>query len=314
VFFFHKLMGGSDRAAGHLSLEYLPAGFLGLSFSPNRGLFVYTPVAIVGIVGAAIAFRQWRDRRLLCVFLATGILYSAVHFSFQRWAGGWSFGPRYLIECLPLLALASPLALRRMSPPWIAASVYLGLASVAVQLVGVSCEGASTWETRMGLPLEAHAWDWRHIELWEDFTVCVGMRGREILPPQGFRVRWESASVPSVLGAGRPALVDVRLRNASHFSWPDPKSANLGGDPGRHAVRLSDRWLAAGPGAPLTEYTERADLDAPLRPGESASLSIVVVPPAEPGEYRLQFDLIQEGVGSFEAAGAQRLIVPVRVR
>jgi hypothetical protein len=40
---------------------------------------------------------------------------------------------------------------------------------------------------------------------------------------------------------------------------------------------------------------------------------IFVVAPAAPGDYALQFDLVQENVAWFEDRGAHRFLVPVRV-
>jgi hypothetical protein len=42
-------------------------------------------------------------------------------------------------------------------------------------------------------------------------------------------------------------------------------------------------------------------------------MAVEVVAPPEPGEYRLQLDLLQELVAWFEDKGAPRLLVPIRV-
>jgi hypothetical protein len=76
---------------------------------------------------------------------------------------------------------------------------------------------------------------------------------------------------------------------------------------------LSYRWLRADSDTPVSDYSDRADLSAPLDPGQWTTLLIAVTPPQAPGDYRLQFDLVQELVSWFEAKGAPRLIVPVHV-
>ncbi len=315
--YFGSLVGGQRHSAEKLALANLPEGFLGLFFSPNRGLLAFTPVALVGFAGMGIAWRRWRSRPLLATLSVACILYALVHCAFLHWAAGWSFGPRYLIELLPILAIAAPLAIQRMNRRWFLAAGCLAAWSFAVQLDGVFCYGASRWESRMGAPPEAHAWDWRHLELWEDFLVRTGMsraRARaEVLPREGFRVRWESVRVPAVLELGRPVRASVQFRNLSNFWWPDRRSANLGGLEGVHAVRLSYRWLKKNSDTLVTDYRERFDLAVPLGPGESVALSIPVNPPAEPGDYRLQFDLVQEEVEWFQTEGAPALILPIRV-
>jgi hypothetical protein len=42
-------------------------------------------------------------------------------------------------------------------------------------------------------------------------------------------------------------------------------------------------------------------------------MAIEVNAPAEPGDYKLQLDLLQELVSWFEPHGAQKLLVPVKV-
>jgi hypothetical protein len=111
---------------------------------------------------------------------------------------------------------------------------------------------------------------------------------------------------------GERLTVTVTFRNTSTETWPDPRST--GGAPSEAgAVRLSYRWWT--PNQPLpTTYTVRADLRAPLKPGESATLPIAVTAPSSPGDYKLQFDLVDELVAWFEERGAARQVVPVRVR
>ncbi len=317
LYYFGRLAGGPALAGAKLAPGNIPTGLLGLFLSPNRGLLFFTPIAIVGLAGMAIGIRQARARPLLAAFSAAALVYIVIHAAFPRWMGGWSFGPRYLTEILPILALTSVLAIRRMNRRWLAVSVFLALWSFVVQLGGVTCFGASHWEARMGLPLEEHAWDWKHIELWEDFIVRTGLVHSKILSEpmraEGFRVQWGRVRLPAVFRAGRPVPVTVRFQNASPLSWLDPNTANLGGHEAVHSVRLGYRWLRADSDSVVSDYSDRADLPAPLDPGGWTTLAIAVTPPGAPGDYRLQFDLVQELVAWFEAKGAARLVIPVHV-
>jgi hypothetical protein len=113
------------------------------------------------------------------------------------------------------------------------------------------------------------------------------------------------------MAAGEVALARVEVANSSPTVWPDPRSADPRGV-GWLAVRLSSRWWTAD--GPTSSYLLRADLSAPLPPGGSATLRLPVRAPASPGDYRLQVDLVEEGVAWFEDRGAERLVIPVRVR
>ena len=52
----------------------------------------------------------------------------------------------------------------------------------------------------------------------------------------------------------------------------------------------------------------------PVRPGKTAVMAIAVTAPTEPGNYKLQLDLVQENVSWFETRGAPVLMVPVVVK
>jgi len=84
---------------------------------------------------------------------------------------------------------------------------------------------------------------------------------------------------------------------------------------GAHAVRLGYRWWGTDENEPVADYgASRVDLPDALSPGQSQTLRVNVLVPDQPGEYRLQFDLVHELVAWFEARGAPRMMVPVSVR
>jgi hypothetical protein len=74
-----------------------------LLFSSRNGLFSWTPVAYLGVLGLVLLAR--RDRRLagsLLLTLAFGVLVLAASYS---WSGAWSFGSRRLTEAFPVFVL-----------------------------------------------------------------------------------------------------------------------------------------------------------------------------------------------------------------
>ena len=132
------------------------------------------------------------------------------------------------------------------------------------------------------------------------------------LPDQAFRVEWMSHAVPARMGAGSSVPVSVTFKNLGPVPWLDP--ASTGNTPPHHgAVRLGYRWWWPRSPLPVAGSSARADLQRPLPPGESATLTLLVTAPAAAGSYTLQFDLVQEFVSWFEAKGAAQLVVPVRV-
>jgi hypothetical protein len=58
----------------------------------------------------------------------------------------------------------------------------------------------------------------------------------------------------------------------------------------------------------------RCALEADVAPGASHALRASFEAPGDPGDYRLKFDLVAEGVAWFEPAGTKAEIRPLRVR
>ena len=88
-------------------------GFAGLLISPNRGLLIFSPVLLVAVAGIRRSFAEgWRSPLPWCV-LALAAQY-ALYGSYAVWWGGHTYGPRYLVDVLPLTV---PLAAIAMMEP-----------------------------------------------------------------------------------------------------------------------------------------------------------------------------------------------------
>jgi hypothetical protein len=76
----------------------------GISFSAYRGLFFVSPVLLFAAIGAAYLISS-RDLLLRRTILAITGMFFLVNASFNGWAGGCAFGPRYLLAVVPLLGI-----------------------------------------------------------------------------------------------------------------------------------------------------------------------------------------------------------------
>lgn len=327
--YFGSVLGGYGLYTHLFRPQVVLDGLAGLLLSPNRGLLVFSPAALLGLWGMAVALRRWRQEPLLAWFSVAAVTFALLHASTTTWTGGGAFGPRYLTETLPILALAAGMVVP-MLPLWGRTAAWLlVLASVLVEIDGAVCYPASHWHARMAAYPEA-SWDFRHPMLLEDLQTWRARRTASLppvpvpLPDSAFRVEWQRVVwgkmgwpygkwvATGILEGLRPrerVLALVTLRNAGDRAWPDAAAA----DPARSgidAVRLAYRWRrAAGWGS----YEERADLREPLAAGEAATIWIPVIAPAEPGDYQLELDLVQERIAWFADKGAARLLLPARV-
>ena len=82
------------------------AGFLTLIVSPGKGVFFYSPVLILGILGIR---RLWqRMPSIGAVIIASSAILLSFISCIAFAAGDWCWGPRYLTSLMPLWALSFP--------------------------------------------------------------------------------------------------------------------------------------------------------------------------------------------------------------
>ncbi len=104
-FFYNYIRFGNALTFGQpfaFGLSNIPGGVAGLLGSPGRGLVWYCP-AVLALAGLSVSFFKRLDF-LLIVSIALG--YLAMYAPWRDWAGGWCWGPRFLLPALPgLMAL-----------------------------------------------------------------------------------------------------------------------------------------------------------------------------------------------------------------
>ncbi|MEE2708830.1 MAG: hypothetical protein VYA69_04460 [Gemmatimonadota bacterium] len=113
------------------------ASLWGLTLSPYRGLFIYSPVLIVAVY---ILFRRIRDKndtyrlewRIIWAVFLLQFLFNSTMLTF--WSGGYVWGPRYLMPLLPFLMIPLGLAFRSIPSPVI---ISLGTLSILINWTGV---------------------------------------------------------------------------------------------------------------------------------------------------------------------------------
>jgi hypothetical protein len=156
-------------------------GFLGLLVSPSRGLLVFSPVVLVAAAGIPRAFAAgWRSPLPWCV-LALAAQY-ALYGSYAVWWGGHTYGPRYLVDILPIavpLAAVAMVPSRRVRGTGVAAAAMLAW-SIAVAATGAFCYPYDEWN------VDPSDVDRNHVRLWSVADNQIARCWKRGLSPQNF--------------------------------------------------------------------------------------------------------------------------------
>jgi 4-amino-4-deoxy-L-arabinose transferase-like glycosyltransferase len=133
-------------------------------------------------------------------------------------------------------------------------------------------------------------------------------RPRAPLPPEAFRAELSVVSAPRDFHPKERAPFRIRIKNLSPITW---LARERGGGP--YQVSLGNHWLDPS-GKTLTNDDGRSALLHDLKSGENTTLWLPVNTPAQPGNYILEIDMLQEGVSWFGLVGSTTVRLPVEVR
>jgi len=272
-----SIHGWMHNEQGSWTTNFLP-GLYGFLFSANRGLVVFTPVVFLAVAGAERAWRRGQDDPV--TWLAVAAAATVLLYGFYTvWWGGWSYGPRYGCDILPLLGVMMAGGLQRAWPLRRArvAVIVAVVFSVSVQLVGFLSYTPGRWNLygRWGDQLNV---DLYHQRLWDwgDWMVLRYLRAG--LAPTVFG---EKALCHSLYADGLQAEGDLRSAEEHYLEalyWdPDDVRGNTG---------LGVLLLGRGELDAAGRYLERAVEAGPTDPAALHNL----------GYYQLQREDLQSAV------------------
>jgi hypothetical protein len=84
-------------------------------FSDHRGLFVWTPLTAVAVIGFILLLRRAREPRVfLWTLLGAAVALLVIHTAWGQWDGGFSFSTRFLTGLYPLFVIGIAELTRRI--------------------------------------------------------------------------------------------------------------------------------------------------------------------------------------------------------
>jgi hypothetical protein len=104
---------------------------------PYRGLFVSSPILLLGIPGAMLLFRNktWRAEAVTCTTVS--LFFIIFIASFHAWHGGSAPGPRYLLPAYPFMYLLAAFLVSRAPYLFAAAGSASIIINLAITIVAI---------------------------------------------------------------------------------------------------------------------------------------------------------------------------------
>lgn len=188
LMWYNNLRFGSLLVAGYHGQGFhtpLDLGLKGLLLSPGRGLFVYSPLALPGVVGLVYMYVR---RQAFAVLGALLILPRLILFAkWGAWAGGLCWGPRFLMPSLPVLIVGAFYLLQMGSKPRAAVKAarlvlaMTAILSVPVNLLSVRVPYEQWHGTLVSTQQRAHY-------LGDSALIDSGRRPADVWPSELFTV------------------------------------------------------------------------------------------------------------------------------
>jgi hypothetical protein len=123
------------------------------------------------------------------------------------------------------------------------------------------------------------------------------------LPDRAFRALLAFKDAPTKLRVGQKETVVVRVKNASDVFWW-ARGGEINDSAGNQFyLALGDKWFQED-GKLATDMDGRIGLGKDLRPNEETEVSLAITAPANPGNYVLEVDMVQEQVSWFHDKGS----------
>ena len=298
-------------------------GLSGLLFSPGRGLFIYSPIFFLSLVGMALA---WTSGPLLCKYVSIGpLLVVSLYSKWAVWWGGWTYGPRLLADLAPLLCLfLYPLCIAM--DRW--RCLRAGFMVLALLSIGCHVLGAFWYDFRWDALMDTdrhpeRLWHWSNSPpvYYTKEAFISGRRGLSRmaigllrLPTSGNSPQ-QLAAAYTLRGLDPGPTIHAYPCGRIHLSMT---AVNTGkavwlarGRHDRGAVRFAWRWFWEGQEVPALAGWQESPYD--IFPGQSYALTAEIAPPAWPSDYVLEVGLASEAVTWFADQGTDPLKMTIHV-
>lgn len=165
-------------------------GIAGLLVSPSRGLLVFSPIVAFAAFGLPRALKAG-GRSPLVACLAAACAQFLLYGSYTVWWAGHTYGPRYMLDILPLLLPLAAAAASRIEGRIAASLGGLALAcSVFVAALGAFCYPHDAWNSDPSDIDRDHPrlWDWSDNQVKRAWNAGPSPQNFSLMTRDAFRV------------------------------------------------------------------------------------------------------------------------------
>jgi hypothetical protein len=159
-------------------------GFLGLMVSPNRGLLIFSPVVALVVIGLPGILRSARSSPVLWCTVAAALQF-VLYASYVVWWGGHTYGPRYMLDVLPLLVPMAIVAMGRIQGRRLSLLATASLTwSIGIAALGAFVHPHERWNT-LPADVDRHherLWDWSDMQIRRCLTAGLSPQNYSLVP------------------------------------------------------------------------------------------------------------------------------------
>ncbi len=130
------------------------------------------------------------------------------------------------------------------------------------------------------------------------------------LTDKAFKAKISIEHAPTSIKTNSSSRIKLRVKNLSNTVWPSKSLPLLNGE---FAINLGDHWLDKN-GKMLIHDLDRSGLPRDVKPGEEVTIETNLTAPSTPGDYILEYDMVQEAVTWFARKGSKTSRVNVKVK
>jgi hypothetical protein len=302
----------------HLFKTSLHEGLAGVLGSPSRGLFIYSPIFLVAVVGIGMVWRSSKLVLLKYLSLAP-LLLILLTSKWVNWWGGGSYGPRLLADITPILCvyLYPPFERARSRP--LLKCLIACLIALSIGLHALRVFGGGDWNGHPNV-------DWHYERLWSWIDSPPVYYGKNMLLDTLAEGKRRLLALPTSRDAPQRLAAAYRLRSLASGSTPQPGAfllcrlevENTGGAVWldrakweKGEVRLRWRWFEARAQDHFAEGGWLLGYD--VLPSDIYEFTVEIATPRKEGRYILELGLVSMQVTSFTDQGTAPLRIPVQV-